>query len=194
MRNFRWRISPARTFASSGPGAPAHGWPVLMAIVNVTPDSFSDGGSFDGPGAAVRHAMRCIADHLGTQAAAEFALGLPGSAGASDGTAAGRGYLRAMAIDVLLRAAPPLLPTDSRIEASLRDALEEARVTHGPDSDQALVCESSLARCLASMGAGRMPEARELAEHAAVVLRARHGERRGWIRPAESLADRLRGG
>lgn len=139
-------------------------------------------------------AMRCIADHLGTQAAAEFALGLPGSAGASDGTAAGRGYLRAMAIDVLLRAAPPLLPTDSRIEASLRDALEEARVTHGPDSDQALVCESSLARCLALMGAGRMPEARELAEHAAVVLRARHGERRGWIRPAESLADRLRGG
>lgn len=60
MREFRWRISPARTFASSGPGAPAHGWPMLMAIVNVTPDSFSDGGSFDGPDAAVRHAMRCI--------------------------------------------------------------------------------------------------------------------------------------
>ena len=62
MREFRWRISRTRTFASSGPGAPAHGWPLLMAIVNVTPDSFSDGGSFDGPDAAVRHAMRCIAD------------------------------------------------------------------------------------------------------------------------------------
>ena len=60
MREFRWRISRTRAFASSGADAPAHGWPMLMAIVNVTPDSFSDGGSFDGPDAAVRHAMRCI--------------------------------------------------------------------------------------------------------------------------------------
>ena len=60
MREHRWRISPTRTFAPSGPDAPPHGWPMLMAIVNVTPDSFSDGGSFDGPAAAVQHAMRCI--------------------------------------------------------------------------------------------------------------------------------------
>lgn len=56
----RWRISPTRMLEPSGAHAPAHGWPLLMAIVNVTPDSFSDGGAFDGPDAAVRHAMRCI--------------------------------------------------------------------------------------------------------------------------------------
>ena len=42
MRELRWRISRARTFAPSGADAPSHGWPALMAIVNVTPDSFSD--------------------------------------------------------------------------------------------------------------------------------------------------------
>lgn len=60
MRDLHWRISRTRTFATSGAEAPPHGWPLLMAIVNVTPDSFSDGGAFDGPDAAVRHAMRCI--------------------------------------------------------------------------------------------------------------------------------------
>jgi dihydropteroate synthase len=60
MRELRWRISRARTFAPSGADAPSHGWPALMAIVNVTPDSFSDGGAFDGPDAAARHAVRCI--------------------------------------------------------------------------------------------------------------------------------------
>lgn len=138
-------------------------------------------------------AIGCIADHAGAQAASEFALGLPGSAVAAGSAAAGRGYFRAMAVDVLLRAAQPL-QADSRVEASLRDALEDARGMHGPESDHALVCESSLARCLAAMGAARVPEARELAVHAADALRARHGDRRSWIRPAESLADRLRGG
>ena len=60
MRELRWRISRDRAFAPSGSCAPPHGWPMLMAIVNVTPDSFSDGGLFDGPDAAVQHAMRCI--------------------------------------------------------------------------------------------------------------------------------------
>ena len=62
MRTTCWRISPTRTLQPHGASAPALGWPLLMAIVNVTPDSFSDGGAFDGPDAAVRHAMRCIED------------------------------------------------------------------------------------------------------------------------------------
>jgi dihydropteroate synthase len=62
MRDLRWRISRTRTLEPCGAHAPALGWPLLMAIVNVTPDSFSDGGAFDGPDAAVRHAMRCIED------------------------------------------------------------------------------------------------------------------------------------
>ena len=36
--------------------------PAVMGIVNVTPDSFSDGGEFLEPGAAVDHALELAAD------------------------------------------------------------------------------------------------------------------------------------
>ena len=36
--------------------------PRIMGILNVTPDSFSDGGRFDRPDAALRQAERLIAD------------------------------------------------------------------------------------------------------------------------------------
>jgi dihydropteroate synthase len=36
--------------------------PLLMGIVNVTPDSFSDGGQFLDPRAAVEHGLRLVAD------------------------------------------------------------------------------------------------------------------------------------
>jgi dihydropteroate synthase len=35
--------------------------PLVMGVVNVTPDSFSDGGQFDSPAAALDHAMALIA-------------------------------------------------------------------------------------------------------------------------------------
>ena len=35
---------------------------VLMGVVNVTPDSFSDGGAFQDPGAAVAHARRLVTE------------------------------------------------------------------------------------------------------------------------------------
>jgi dihydropteroate synthase len=37
-------------------------WPLLMGIVNVTPDSFSDGGSYFDADAAVGHALQLAAD------------------------------------------------------------------------------------------------------------------------------------
>ena len=37
-------------------------FPLLMGIVNVTPDSFSDGGAWLEPGRAVEHALRLIED------------------------------------------------------------------------------------------------------------------------------------
>lgn len=37
-------------------------WPRVMGILNLTPDSFSDGGRFADPGAAVEHAHRMIAE------------------------------------------------------------------------------------------------------------------------------------
>src|SRR5476651_1433784 len=36
--------------------------PLVMGIVNVTPDSFSDGGRFLDPSAAIDHARRLIAE------------------------------------------------------------------------------------------------------------------------------------
>ena len=37
-------------------------WPVVMGVLNVTPDSFSDGGRFESSGEAVTAAMAMIAD------------------------------------------------------------------------------------------------------------------------------------
>jgi dihydropteroate synthase len=45
------------------PGVPAElGRPVLVGVVNVTPDSFSDGGVYFEPAAAVEHGMRLLSD------------------------------------------------------------------------------------------------------------------------------------
>lgn len=44
------------------PRAAAAGRPALMGIVNATPDSFSDGGSFAAPAAAAARAERLLAD------------------------------------------------------------------------------------------------------------------------------------
>src|SRR5438128_11890230 len=39
--------------------------PIVMGVVNVTPDSFSDGGLYLDPGAAVRHGEELAADGAG---------------------------------------------------------------------------------------------------------------------------------
>jgi len=49
-----WRIGERR-LEFSGP-------PKVMGIVNVTPDSFSDGGRFFDPSEAVRHALKLVAE------------------------------------------------------------------------------------------------------------------------------------
>ena len=41
--------------------------PQVMGIVNVTPDSFSDGGSHEGVSAAMIHAEKLLADGAQTQ-------------------------------------------------------------------------------------------------------------------------------
>jgi len=37
-------------------------YPAVMGVLNVTPDSFSDGGQFYAPGPAIRHAQRLVAE------------------------------------------------------------------------------------------------------------------------------------
>ncbi len=50
--------------AATAPGWPPlrRAWPAVMGILNITPDSFSDGGKFLDPGNALAQAKRMIAD------------------------------------------------------------------------------------------------------------------------------------
>ena len=41
---------------------PQSGEPILMGVVNVTPDSFSDGGEFIDPNKAIKHALQLAED------------------------------------------------------------------------------------------------------------------------------------
>ena len=50
---FRWALAHGRHLELGPRG-------ILMAIVNVTPDSFSDGGQFDSADAAVAQAILCL--------------------------------------------------------------------------------------------------------------------------------------
>lgn len=51
--NSIWQVGGGRSLALGGAGH-------LMAIINVTPDSFSDGGRHNGVDAAVQHALACV--------------------------------------------------------------------------------------------------------------------------------------
>ncbi len=52
---FEWALAHGRTLTLGPDGR-------LMAIINVTPDSFSDGGRYDGTEAAVAQALKCLED------------------------------------------------------------------------------------------------------------------------------------
>ncbi|MEP3482626.1 MAG: dihydropteroate synthase [Fuerstiella sp.] len=52
--DFQWHVGDCHLSANNGP--------LLMGILNVTPDSFSDGGQHDGVAAAVQHAMQLVED------------------------------------------------------------------------------------------------------------------------------------
>src|SRR2546423_691618 len=52
LRASSWTLRTRRLIFGSGP--------LVMGIVNVTPDSFSDGGKFLGREAAVAHALRLL--------------------------------------------------------------------------------------------------------------------------------------
>ncbi|HXV31386.1 MAG TPA: dihydropteroate synthase, partial [Sinorhizobium sp.] len=53
FQSFRWKLAHGRSLELGQRG-------VLMAIINVTPDSFSDGGRFLDAGAAVAAALRAV--------------------------------------------------------------------------------------------------------------------------------------
>lgn len=53
-RQWQWKCASKRIEADYEP--------LLMGILNVTPDSFSDGGNYDHPDAAVAHAMELVSE------------------------------------------------------------------------------------------------------------------------------------
>src|ERR671933_387095 len=55
-----YRRTPSRGFIAAGalPSAPVR--PLVMGVLNVTPDSFSDGGRWLDPGAAVAHGLQLV--------------------------------------------------------------------------------------------------------------------------------------
>lgn len=57
--------TPVNTIVSCGKRRLDLVQPVVMGVLNVTPDSFSDGGSFHAPDQAVEHALRMYEDGAG---------------------------------------------------------------------------------------------------------------------------------
>lgn len=53
-------MPPRFDLGSAVQAATERGWPLVMGIVNVTPDSFSDGGCYLGARQAVEHALRLV--------------------------------------------------------------------------------------------------------------------------------------
>ncbi|SCB43508.1 dihydropteroate synthase [Rhizobium multihospitium] len=58
LRSQTWHVAHGRRIDVGGQS-------VIMAIVNVTPDSFSDGGHYEAVDAAVAHALACVEDGAG---------------------------------------------------------------------------------------------------------------------------------
>lgn len=55
-----WHDGPADALATAAGDLPVHQRPVVMGVVNVTPDSFSDGGRFADEDAAVAHGQELL--------------------------------------------------------------------------------------------------------------------------------------
>ena len=79
------------------PGAPAADRCLVMGVVNVTPDSFSDGGQWYGAAAAIQHGLDLVAqgaDIVDVGGEFRVLLGVLGQ---------GRMFAAAVALDELLR-------------------------------------------------------------------------------------------
>ena len=70
----------APPIASGASSLTVPGRPVVMGVVNVTPDSFSDGGLYADTAAAIAHARRLLADgaDVSTSAVSPPGRGRPG--------------------------------------------------------------------------------------------------------------------
>ncbi len=122
----------------------------VMGIVNVTPDSFSDGGQHDSTGAAVAHALRLL-----DEGAEILDIGgestRPGTAaGTSEAVSAEEEQRRVLpVIERVLRARPDALLSVDTYRASTARAAVEAGAEIVNDVSGGLWDEAMLATCVA---------------------------------------------
>lgn len=140
---------------------------LVMGVVNITPDSFSDGGSFAGPEAGVAHVLRLLEEgadlvDLGAESTR------PGSRAGGDAPAVSADEEQARLLPVLeglLRARPnAVVSVDTYKAATARAALDAgAEIVNDVsgftwDADMARVCAESGAGVVLSHTRGRPEE------------------------------------
>lgn len=111
--------------------------PILMGVVNVTPDSFSDGGRFLDPERAVAHGLR-----LATEGAQILDIGGESTRPGAEEVGAEEEIRRIVPAIRALRGAAPFISIDTRRAATMAAALEAganfindiSALTHDPDS------------------------------------------------------------
>ena len=130
--------------------------PVLMGIVNVTPDSFSDGGRFVDPAKAIEHGLRLVAE-----GAVILDIGGESTRPGADPVSMEEEQARVIPVLEGLKNSGAVLSIDTRNAATMRAALKAgsgmvndiSALTHDPDSLR-LVADSDCLVCLMHMQGG----------------------------------------
>jgi dihydropteroate synthase len=130
--------------------------PVLMGIVNVTPDSFSDGGRFIDPAKAIEHGRRLTAE-----GAAILDIGGESTRPGADPVSAEEEQTRVIPVLEGLEDSGAILSIDTRNAATMRAALKAgagmvndiSALTHDPNS-LGVVADSECLVCLMHMQGG----------------------------------------
>ncbi len=139
--NSVWRVGGGRQLAL---GAAGH----LMAIVNVTPDSFSDGGRHASAAAAVEHALTCV-----KQGAVILDIGGESTKPNADPVDAAEEQARVLpVIEALARQTNALISVDTYRAETAKRAL--AAGAHIVNDVYGLQRDPDMARVVAEAGAG----------------------------------------
>ncbi len=135
-----WKVGHGRSL-TLGPSA------VLMGVLNVTPDSFSDGGRFFQPEEARAHARRMIAE-----GAAIVDIGGESTRPGAAAVTAGEEQARVMPLVLALAGGEPFLSVDTYRAATARMAV--AAGAHIVNDVTGLSHDAALADVVAETGAG----------------------------------------
>ncbi|SOC42696.1 dihydropteroate synthase [Rhizobium subbaraonis] len=138
---FQWSLAHGRSLLLGPQG-------LIMAIVNVTPDSFSDGGRHDTVDRAVEHALRCL-----EQGAHIIDIGGESTRPGGTSVSAGEEQDRVLpVIEALVQAGQPVISIDTYRAETARLAI--AAGAHIVNDVHGLQREPVIAEVAAATGAG----------------------------------------